>query len=261
MADISAILTGHREGLLIGPSMASFREAILEANALDINVEPIVILDRADKLTASTVLAANTFGARIVHTDCGDPGQSRNAGVEESNGTYVTFLDGDDLWSFNWLSAAFKFCEAADKMTIAHSQAIVAFGRESHVWMHRDSSSADCDLGYLALSNYWDALCFAPRETLNKIPFKKNDLPNGAGHEDWHWNNVTILEGYSHRPVPDTVHFKRKRANSQMALCASSDALPWLTEISSFSVADALNARREVTKSLDSNKKYKIKEG
>ncbi|MFK9771659.1 hypothetical protein ACJENY_24795, partial [Escherichia coli] len=72
MTKVSAIITAHNEGLLAGPSIASFCEARSHAEANHIEVEPIVILDRADKLTEAVIREAEVPGVAIYDTDFGD---------------------------------------------------------------------------------------------------------------------------------------------------------------------------------------------
>lgn len=231
MPDISAVLNAHREGMLAGPSIGSYFAAIAHARANGLTVETVVILDRPDPLTLSIFNETN-FGEGCLHiTDCGDPGLARNFGVAESSGEFVTFLDGDDLWSFNWLTRAHAFSKKAAKPLVAHSEFNIAFGAFRHFWVHADSEAPHFDSQYLGIGNYWDAMSFAPRSLYEAHPFRANDIKGGYGHEDWHWNCVTLLAGYPHRPVPDTVHMKRKRANSQLALCADNDVVIWPTAL------------------------------
>lgn len=43
---------------------------------------------------------------RVIHKPNGGEGSARNAGIEASTGDYLTFLDGDDVWLPNMLTAA-----------------------------------------------------------------------------------------------------------------------------------------------------------
>lgn len=224
--DISIILTAHREGLLAGVSAQSAVAAARFAEAADLRVEYVVVLDRADTLTGETLGEFFAGMGTVLETDLGDPGLARNAGVAAACGTFVAFLDGDDLWSENWLEAAFRFSRQQPSV-IAHSACNVTFGDFEILWWHTDSESPLCDKTYMEWMNYWDAMAFLRRDLAIQYPFKANDLALGYGHEDWHWNKVTLAAGVAHKPVPETIHFKRRRPGTQMERVDSRGGVPW----------------------------------
>jgi len=233
--DVTAIITAHGEGLLAGPALASYWAAIDTAKRAGLTVEPLIVLDRADQLTRKVFASAEERGGRIILNDDGDPGLTRNRGVREAQGQYVTFLDGDDLWGPEWIVLSHDFCKKYGRKVIAHSEINLIFGEHRLIWFHEDSEAPEFDAGYQRIANYWDAMCFAPREVLLEIPFEKNAIRDGFAHEDWHWNNVTLEAGFSHRPVPGTLHMKRRRAGSQMAKCDENDAIVRPTALTAFS--------------------------
>ena len=231
MVDVSVVITAHAEGLLAGPACVSALAA-MEYARLERGVvcEVVVVLDRADTLTRE-VISESLFESpvRYLVTDTGDPGQARNAGVRGASGEFVTFLDADDLWSKNWISEAFE-CSRSRSDAIWHSACNVAFGDVELLWWHVDSESSATDISYLRWGNYWDSMSFGARSIYLQIPFRANDLPLGFGHEDWHWNLLTLSEGFVHKPVPGTIHFKRRRAGSQMSKVVSAQGEPWPLE-------------------------------
>lgn len=231
MPDVTAIINGHREGLLGGPSIASFQEARAHAAANGLTTEAVIVLDRADALTLRVFQQADLAGARIFETDFGDPGLARNFAALRAEGQHVTYLDADDMWSFNWITEAHRFVSSQSRPVVAHSEMNIVFGDVSNIWIHADSDADGFDPTYLAIGNYWDAMCFTLRQIMLDHPFKANDLKAGYGHEDWHFNNATLLAGIAHRPVPGTVHMKRRRAGSQMARCSQNDVVPWITDV------------------------------
>lgn len=223
---ISAILTAHREGLLVGPAAHSALAAIGRAEAAGLKCETIAVLDRADGVTRDVLHAILGDRARYIFTDEGDPGQARNRATELARGRFSTFLDGDDLWSENWLVAA--YAQAVQRPdSIHHSACNLVFGDKRLLFWHLDSEAELCDISYLDWLNYWDAMSFAETELFRNFPFKANDIKAGYGHEDWHWNALTISEGIAHKPVPGTMHFKRARAGSQMGKVESVGGFRW----------------------------------
>jgi len=194
---------------------------------MDLSCELLVILDCSDGLTKATIeMALGTESALILDTDFGDPGLARNQAAEACQGKYLSYLDADDLWSYNWLTSAWVMLQKSPDI-IAHSQCNIIFGDHNDVWWHVDSDSVDFDPDYLVWSNYWDSLSFSDSENYRRFPFRPNNLEQGFGHEDWLWNHQTLLSGLSHRPVANTIHFKRARKGSQMTKVNSQGNLTW----------------------------------
>ena len=240
---VTAVINGHREGLLAGPSILSFQEAVAHARAAGLDVETLIVLDRPDEMTTA-VFKENPVGPRdIVFTEYGDLGLARNRAVEEAHGDFVGFLDADDLWSVNWLTAAHAYSRGQQKPFVAHSEVNVVFGSARNFWTHVDSEAPDFDPGFLGIGNYWDSMSFAPRELYRAHPFARASFGEGFGYEDWHWNCETLLVGIPHRPVPDTLHFKRRRANSLLSLCAEKDVVPWPTDIVRYETVERLKRK------------------
>jgi glycosyltransferase involved in cell wall biosynthesis len=235
MIDVTAVLTCHAEGLLLGPAIASFQQAVEHARANGISVEQLVVLDRGDALTKSVLQTLPPEDFRVLFSDCGDPGQARNYAAESSTGEFVTFLDGDDLWSSNWITSSYVFSMEQPGPVVCHSEANVVFGGAKQIWWHVDSEAPDFQRDYLLIGNYWDAMCFVERNILKRFPFRQNELSEGYGHEDWHWNCLTLGAGIPHRPVPGTLHFKRRRRGSQMTKCEEKDVVTYETDLTSFS--------------------------
>jgi glycosyltransferase involved in cell wall biosynthesis len=225
--NISLIITAHREGVLAGPSILSALAAKERAEKeIGVSVEMLVILDRPDAITEAVFHEKVGDAASIVVTNYGDPGLARNHGVGIARGEVVSFLDGDDLWSSNWLTEGWSFCEL-ESDAVGHCACIVAFGQVSGVWWHIDSRRPLFDRNYLFWANYWDAMSIGRADIYRKHPFRANDLREGFGHEDWHWNVLTLEAGLQHAPVSRTIHFKRRRKGSQMSLVERSDSVIW----------------------------------
>lgn len=235
MNSITAVVNGHREGLIAGATIESYNEAVAMARASGIEVECLIILDRPDEFTYSQfVSAGEKYGYRVITVEYGDLGLSRNRGANESKGEFVAFLDADDLWCYDWLVKAHQFCQKAPLTTIAHPQAYLLFEQLRALVIHRDSLDPDFDSDFLRAHNYWDSLAFAHRSIFLQHPYHNKDFAAGYGYEDWHWNCLTLETGIAHRPVPGTLHFKRRRVGSLMASCSSSDVVPWPTAVTRY---------------------------
>ena len=213
--DITAIITAHREGMLAALSLHSLHRAVLEARAGGAEVQTIAVLDRPDAATTAVFRDRAGIIDSVHVVDFGDQGLARNHAVELAAGEFVAFLDGDDLWSENWLHDALAFTRGQSTAVISHPEFNWFFDGSNNIFIHTDQDSEDYSLDFLRFYNYWDALCFAPRRAHLENPYCRRDIKGGFAFEDWHWNCETIAAGYTHKVVPDTIHFKRRRAGSQ----------------------------------------------
>jgi len=217
---VSIILTGHREGRLIHRTVRSAEIAADYARERGIATEIIAVLDSPDEETTNYFESRRDVFSIVEEIEVRDPGVSRNRGVELAHGKYVCFLDGDDLFSQNWVEAAYRFATSyPDEQLVLHPDLNLCFGTHLAVFPHVDSRSE----GFYGLNllqfNLWSALCFVSREFFRDgNQYLSTDLSSGFGHEDWHWNCETSVNGAVHRTVPGTVHFlRRKPAGSRSA--------------------------------------------
>jgi glycosyltransferase involved in cell wall biosynthesis len=232
--DISVIVTAHREGAIAAATLRSCRDGIAEAERIGLGIETIAVLDRADDATRAVFAGLAAEGRMIAETDFGDQGLARNAGVRHARGTAVAFLDADDLWSRNWLTAAWAMFAAAGPTAIVHPEFDLFFGGSRDILVNVDQTDPSFDPEFLRFGNYWDALCLAPREAYARFPFSARDIEAGFAYEDWHWNCETLAAGFVHRVALGTIHFKRRRAGSQTLEAGSRRALPRRTALHSY---------------------------
>lgn len=224
--DITAIITAHAEGAVAGVSLRSFRAAVDAAQLAGIAVEALVVLDNADDATRAAFAEVEDLGYRLLETSHADQGRVRNDVVEVAAGAYVAFLDGDDLWSDNWLVGAYAACLADPGRVIAHPALDWVFGGEEMVCFFPDGDDPAFDPASVRVQNPWDALCLAPVAAYRDHPFAPRAIDEGWAYEDWHWNMETLVAGYRHVVVPETIHFKRRREGSQFVEARATRALP-----------------------------------
>ena len=213
--DITAVLTAHREGAMAGISLHSMEEAIGHAEASGLTVERIAVLDRPSAPTRAVFHGLEHSGWILCETDYGDQGRVRNEAATLAAGEYVAFLDGDDLWGYNWLTEAYGLCLEAPGSIIAHPEYNVFFQGNNNLFIHTDQTDPSFRREFLRFANYWDALCLAPVGAYLDHPFPPRDIEGGFAFEDWHWNCETLEAGFIHRVAPDTIIFKRRRLWSQ----------------------------------------------
>ena len=216
MSHVTCVLTAHDEGSMTPVSARSLLQAVEVAAAAGLACEVVLMLDRP---TDATRRALTSFirDARptVIETDHGDQGLVRNDAVAAASGAYIAFLDGDDLWSGNWLVAAHAVCHADPGRVIAHPEINWFFEGQATALFPPDMRDPDFDLSLLRCENVYDALCMAPAEVYRLHPFGQRDIKGGFAFEDWHWACETVDAGYLHHVAQSTIIFKRRRAASR----------------------------------------------
>lgn len=223
---ITAILNAHREGMLAKPSLESLKRSAAHARGAGLTVEVLAILDRPDCMTRDMVARHGAPGLRTIETDFGDPGLARNHAVTCAEGTYVAFLDADDLWGVNWLTKAVATARARPGSVIWHPEICVYFGAARHIFCHIDMEEPGFNAAGLVVENYWTALSFGLRDLYEDNPYPGTDLEAGFGFEDWAWNMQTISRGILHKIVPGTGHVIRRRERSVSHTTVDAKAVP-----------------------------------
>ena len=220
--DITAVLNCHNEGRALHPSLLSLADAVQVARESGLTVEIIIVADMASEATMAHLDEFAPAGSLVLSVVLGDLGLSRNAAVGRASGSYVGFLDADDLWGPNWLRDAFLFSESLHEEVICHPRANLLFGDSEGLKIHPDQDLEIVAEEVLFAQNCWSALSFAPRSVYERVPYSAIDLANGFGFEDWQWNAETVGLGFKHRAVPDTFHCIRIR-DSMASLTVRSD--------------------------------------
>jgi glycosyltransferase involved in cell wall biosynthesis len=234
---VSAIVNCSYEGLILKPALASALLSI-EASGFAQDCELIVVADCANKTTLAVLESYRERLSAVLRTDHGDLGMARNAGAAAARGELVLFLDGDDLWSRNWVGAAWDAHRESPEQTILHPQLVMRFGGcEPEILVQPDWRDPYFDPRGLVARNHWISLCGVRRDLLIEIPYSRADALRGFGFEDWSWYAETVARGLRHAIVPDTVHFiRQKRTHSMQVEMAGFDRIP------SFAFAEYLAA-------------------
>ncbi len=90
------------------------------------NYEIIVVNDGSpDTEALERELAPYIRNIRYIRQENGGPSAARNCGVREARGTYVAFLDGDDLWLPNHLANQVKLLQSDATLVLVYSDSLL----------------------------------------------------------------------------------------------------------------------------------------
>lgn len=212
--DLSVILTAHDETLVCGPTIKAADDAIRAAEAKGYSVERLVALDSATKETQEWFSQPRLENWRTVSLSEGDLGRARNAALRLAKGRCIAFLDADDLFSENWLSAGMdrlRQAERAGQRVIVHPELNWLFDGTHSVFLKPDQTDPLFSPYHFYCMNYYDSLCLAPREAHMEYPYSTRDIPAGLSFQDWQFSIETMAGGWLHLNAPDTIIFKRRR--------------------------------------------------
>ena len=211
---LSVAITFHTEGKIAKETIDSVISAL---KPCEFSYEIIAHIDNGDDTTKKTVKnALSDFpAARIIEAKFGNPSDSRNNCTKAANGTYIAFVDGDDIVSENWFNEAYKTLQRFPD-AIIHPQYNVTFGDNdrNRVWKMHNSFSDEKDALILAGYNRWDAACMLSTKIAKKHPYMS--YAPGFGYEDWHFNADTRTAGIKHMVAKDTISYYRISTNNSV---------------------------------------------
>ena len=216
--DLTVAVTAHNEGLVAHKTMRSILEATKRLEEKKISYEILIHIDNGDQITKDYFKRyAKMPNVVIYENNFGDPGPSRNFLAQKASGEYLTFLDGDDLISDNWLVVAYGALIGATEEVIVHPEGILTFGTEVNnvLTIQTETLPREKDTIILLGENRWCAILMAKTSTLLKFPYQH--LTGGYSHEDYVFNVETTNAGIKHIIAKETILFYRRSNNSRLS--------------------------------------------
>lgn len=163
------------------------------------NLEIIVVNDGSTDGTAG-VLASFGDSIRVITQDNHGQAHARNRGLREAKGSIIGFLDGDDMWPADHISATLPFLVEADYDFV---RGMVQYVRD-----------VDTDHETRTEKIYMDALVGAglyKRTVIDTVGLFDETMRQG---EDFDWH-VRISEGnFKEKRIEDVMLFYRRHENN-----------------------------------------------
>ena len=226
---VSVILNCHQEGALVLNALQGIQANFDRLNKSSLQTELIVVLDNANDITNSIVQNYH-FGLEkkiILNTNYGNLSQARNKAMTVAQFDYITFLDGDDTWSSDWLLNCLILTNkySNDSLGILHPEFRVRIFDDARI-VDRQIVNKNYDDLLLAVENRWTSSIFACRHLLRNFNYEPLDFENKVGFEDWNLNRLTVNEKVPHRSVKNTIHYVTVKEISLSSLQNMSNFMP-----------------------------------
>lgn len=216
--ELTLVLNLHDETRFLRRTLRCSEEAVRYAAGFGIRTELVIVLDRPSADTqawASRYQAACFADIRSIVVDNGSLGPSRADGVAVAQGDYVTLADGDDLISFNMLSAMMQTAREGGPESIVVPHYLVEFGDRHYVTTYY----GDPLVGAIQtlFSHPFNSRILIERQRFEQIACLDVPLGTGYAYEDWHFNSEALARGMRFLPAPDTILYYRRRVSSLSA--------------------------------------------
>ncbi|WP_299649898.1 glycosyltransferase family A protein [uncultured Jannaschia sp.] len=218
MTDLTVAITAHAETVVAGPSFRSLRAALAPVRERGYDVQLLLGLDSCTPACRDYMTQPDFVDFERHDYAFRDQGRTRNALIGAARGKWVAFLDADDLFSENWLIRAIEELEAAEatgRRAIVHPELNWQFDGINHVYSNPAQDHPFFSPYVLAIANYYDAMCVAPRAVWEELPFPDRAIADGFALEDYQWFVEATALGWRHVVARDTIIFKRRRDASQ----------------------------------------------
>lgn len=215
---ISVNVTTHGEGILAHKTLRSIYAGMLYASDRGLQLELNIATDNADE---ETYRAVHNFIAD--HPDVvaswhelqvGDVSVSRNRLVDCSQGKYLSFFDGDDFFTENYLFEAYTVAETHDVPAIYSPRYLIVFEGDHYLVEKLDASNSIDVTKNLFETNYYIGQSFIHRDIYQQLRYQPNTA--GYGMEDWHFSCEAAALDYRFYNVPNTIFFYRRKKNGSL---------------------------------------------
>ncbi len=211
--DITLAITAHREGLLLHKTIQGARQIVARARQHGLTVHALIVGDSCNEETKSVIEANKDFFQKIEFVSYSDPGESRNHAAHAATTEYLTFLDGDDFHSPDWIIQCHQFLKNTpeNENLVLHPSLTLTFERGFDYFIHIDQEDPAFNWSVFLEHNPFVSVSFSKTSNYRAVPYRKNTKASGFAFEDWLWNVDIAGSGYIHKLVPKTAYFYRKK--------------------------------------------------
>jgi glycosyltransferase involved in cell wall biosynthesis len=195
-------------------TIAETLESALMQNCVN---QEIVVVDDGSKDSTAAILAQFGDRIRVVNQKNQGSGAARNNGVAHARGTYVAFLDSDDLWLPKKLAISVSALEGNPRASLAFSE----YSNFDKAGTDRDGSAIGHAPSLEELMDLWlppilTSTWVIPREIFERSGGFEPGFKGGQGFED-SWMLLLLRELGEFIYIPDRLTMYRLGDDSESA--------------------------------------------
>ncbi len=194
MADLSAVNTSSPLVSVIIPAykVAPFICETLESVfAQDLNDFEVIVINDGSPDTPELEVALKPYWDRITYLKQSNlgAGAARNTGLRTARGTYVAFLDGDDIWLPMFLREQIQFLQSGNGFDLVYAdlEHFGSSGTQGTTFMALNPSQGDPTFETLVTSkcSVLTSTVLARRDLILKVGLFDESIPNSQDFDLW----------------------------------------------------------------------------
>lgn len=203
---VSVIMPAYNAAPYIGEAIQSV------VNQTYTNWELVIVDDGSTDDTAAEArqIVENDLRIKYIYQPNGKQGKARNTGIKQANGTYIAFLDADDLWIPDTLEVLVKQLSASADVDMIFAQGYFKNGHDLKNYDTITKSRWDrSDLKLLCEYNQVPILSvLVKKKALLSVGYF-SELPEIQKLEDYHLWLKLMISGYKFQSIPDRLFYYR----------------------------------------------------
>lgn len=217
--DVTINVTAHAEKSLLHKTLRSIEAQVAYAQKLEpkLKIQLNIGLDKADEFTAyvaKRIANKKICDTSIYANDFGDASLNRNFLIDQSNGEYILFHDGDDFFTENFLSDALKTARTIKKPAVICAEFVLPFDQNGIQYALKYKSTT---MPEFIKTNFFGNNGFVSQNLVHHEIYDRIKYEPGEGiyaYEDWHWNTKVIAAGYDFYTATGTMFFYQQKPKS-----------------------------------------------
>lgn len=181
------------------------------------DLDIIVVDDNSVDSTRDIIAASVDARVRLVRSSGQGAAAARNEGIRHARGSWIAFLDADDLWEERKLECQLPFL-------LGGAETRLAFGHVQEFLDPRLDPQERASITVRRVPGMSVITLLAHSSVINSVGPFSEDLPSG---EFLDWYARALTKGITHTMIPDVVAYRRIHStNRDRVLRESSHSYP-----------------------------------